>query len=195
MGRYATKGSGDFEDAPIGTHVATCIRLIDIGTHESEYQGKTSVRNQVFVQWELPNTLMSDGRPFVVGKFYTNSLNEKANLRHDLEAWRGRPFTAQEEERFDLEAILGKACLVGVTAKPSGGTRVGGVLALPKGTKVPPPQNDVFAFWIEEWDQEKFDRLGKGIQAMIERSHERTGKAAPVGGGGGSVDIESDVPF
>jgi hypothetical protein len=109
MGRYANDtGGGDFQHAPIGTHAARCIRLIDLGTQQGEWQGKPTFKNQVLVMWELPDELMEaqdDGqpRPFIVSKFYTNSLSEKANLRKDLTTWRGRDFTDDELDRFDLQ--------------------------------------------------------------------------------------------
>ena len=35
-------------------------------------------------------------QPFVLSKGHTLSLYEKANLRHNLESWRGKQFTAEE---------------------------------------------------------------------------------------------------
>jgi hypothetical protein len=53
---------------------------------------------------------MRDGRPFAMFKNYTLSWSEKANLRLDLQSWRGKPFTQEEMRRFDLETILGAWC-------------------------------------------------------------------------------------
>ena len=54
MGRYATAAGGgkDFEQAPAGSHVARCIKIIDLGTQESEYQGVKTIKNQILVSWE-----------------------------------------------------------------------------------------------------------------------------------------------
>jgi hypothetical protein len=84
--KWSDSGGGkEFEAAPIGNHVGRCIGLIDIGTQQGEYQGKTTHARKVVVRWELPNELISEGdwagKPFVVSKFYTASLSEKANLR------------------------------------------------------------------------------------------------------------------
>ena len=43
-----------------------------------------------------------NGRRFQLRKDYKNSLHEKAGLRKDLEAWRGRRFTDAELAGFDL---------------------------------------------------------------------------------------------
>ena len=70
MGRFSSDNGGGFTPAPEGTHVARCVRLIDLGTQHGEYLGQATVRNQVMVMWELPNTKMpSDGLPFLISVF------------------------------------------------------------------------------------------------------------------------------
>ena len=56
------------------------------------------------------NELNDDGRLYMVTKKYTASLNEKATLRGDLEAWRGKKFTKQELRGFDIEQLVGVNC-------------------------------------------------------------------------------------
>lgn len=98
--KWNDAGSGNYEQPPVGTHLARCIKVIDIGTQKGEFQGKVTMKRQVIIGWELPNETMTEGehagKPFGVSKFYTASLNEKANLRADLANWRGRDFTPQE---------------------------------------------------------------------------------------------------
>ncbi|MHA1379626.1 MAG: hypothetical protein ACTSRG_14730 [Candidatus Helarchaeota archaeon] len=38
------------------------------------------------------------------------SLHAKATMRKFLESWRGKKFTKEELEGFDLQKILGKPC-------------------------------------------------------------------------------------
>lgn len=173
MGRMAKdNGGGDFPQAPAGTHMARCFRLIDLGTQHGEYQGKPLARNQVLVSWELPNELMDDGKPFAVSKFYTNSLSEKANLRHHLEAWRGKQFTKEELDGFDLMNIIGKACMVTVTMSEKNKATVSAVTGLPKGIPCPPQINPNSAFWLDEWDDKEFAKVPEGIQKIIKQSDE-----------------------
>ena len=168
MGRYAQEtGGGDFQQPPPGTHIARCVKIIDIGTHHGEYQGTPNVRNQIIVQWELPNeTIEIEGeqKPLVTSKFYTNSLSEKANLRKDLESWRARPFSVEELMKFDLMAILGKPCMLSIVMNDKGKAKVVSVSALPKGMQCPPAYNSASAFWIDEWDQDAFDAMSEGLQ-------------------------------
>ena len=189
MGRYSNQGnSEEFQDAPAGTHLARCFKIVDLGTQHDEYEGKEIIRNRVLVSWELSGEQMDNGDPFIMSKFYTNSLNKKANLRQDLEQWRGKNFTDEELASFDLEKILDLCCLISVIEKPSGkGVKVGGVMSLPKGSVLPEPVNPVFSFWIDEWSREKFDMLSDGIKKMIEASAEYQQLQGP--------DEHGDVPF
>lgn len=176
MGRFSSdSGGGSFTPAPIGTHVARCVKLIDLGTQHGEYKGEPTRRNQVLVTWELPKEIIEiDNKevPQTTSKFYTNSLGEKANLRRDLEGWRGRAFSDAELDRFDLENVLGKPCLLSIVGADNGKTKVAGVSGLPKGMECPEQVNETFSFWLEDFDQAKFDSISDGIKKIIQKSEE-----------------------
>lgn len=172
MGRFASdSGNGNFTQAPTGTHVARCVKIIDLGTQHGEYNNQPTRRNQVLVVWELPKEIV-DEKPVTASAFYTNSLGKNANLRRDLELWRGRGFTQDELDRFDLQAILGAPCLLTVIPKGEDKTKVGGVSGLPKGMECPPQITPSFAFWLDEFTPERFNELSTGIQDIIKRSEE-----------------------
>jgi len=42
-------------------------------------------------------------------------LHEKSALRKDLESWRGKKFTRDEEMGFDIERLIGVNCLLNIT--------------------------------------------------------------------------------
>ena len=198
MGRFAQENGGgsDFAPAPVGNHAGRCIRLIDLGTQTGEYQGKPITRNQVMVVWELPDELMEDGKPFTVSKFYTNSLHEKAALRADLVAWRGRDFTSDELGKFDLESILGAPCLVNVVHTERGKAKVTGVAKLPKGMKIADAVNPLFSFWLDEFDAAAYETLGKGLQKIIAQSPEYRAATSSRSQPSGIPEPEmEDVPF
>ncbi len=185
MSRYAADtGGGDFKQAPAGSHIARCIKLIDIGTHHGEYQGAPTVRLQFVCQWELPNeTIEIDGqtKPLIISKFYTNSLSEKANLRKDLESWRARPFTTEELIGFDLMKILGVPAMLSIVHSDKGKAKVVSVSSLPKGSVCPPQVNPSSAFWIDEWDETAYRELSDGFRKMIEESDEYKAMFTPPG--------------
>src|SRR5271168_3727728 len=90
--------NGNFELTPAGTFLALCYRFIDRGTQISEFMGEKKTRREVMISWELVGEVMSDGRPFSASKTYTLSMHEKATLRKDLEAWRGKAFVDADFE-------------------------------------------------------------------------------------------------
>lgn len=176
--QWTDSGGGDYEQPPIGTHVARCVKMIDIGTQKGEYQGKPTSKRQVIIGWELPTELMTEGeyagKPFAVSKFYTQSLGEKANLRKDLANWRGRDFTAEELAGFDAKGILGKPCMVSLTENEKQRVRVTGIMALPKGLTVPPQANPTVYLSLErdEFDAKVYANLSDKMRAMIAESPE-----------------------
>ena len=128
----AKGSSGKFEPCPAGVQQAVCVDIVDHGTQPTPWGDKWKVD----VRWQTAER-MADGSPYLVNKRYTLSLNEKANLRHDLEAWRGRPFTEAEVMGFDLEKLIGVNCLLNVVHKAGakGGTfaNVVSIMPLAKG--------------------------------------------------------------
>ena len=198
-------GGGDFTPAPAGNHVARCISIIDLGTHHNEMYNTD--RTQVFIQWELPNeTIEIDGeeKPFTIGTFYTASLSEKANLRKDLESWRGEAFTADQLAGFNIEKLAGVPCLLNVThkKKQNGSTRavVSSVTPLLKDMECPPQHHETTLFDLSNATDADLETLSKGIRAIVEKSFEwqarsnqgeaYSQKDDPPGG-----DFEDDIPF
>jgi hypothetical protein len=141
------KAGGNFTPAPAGTHAAVCVDTIDLGEIEVTYQGKAQRKHKVTIVWQIDENL-PDGKPFLVRRRYTCSLHEKATLRRDLEGWRGRAFTDQELQGFDLETVLSAPCLLNVIHEIKNGStfaNVAGVMRLPKGMTAPVPRDYVRA--------------------------------------------------
>lgn len=112
----ATAGdSKSYTPAPEGTHQAVCVDVIDIGLKPNPFK-EGAMQHKIDIAWQI-DECRDDGKRFVLYKRYTLSLNEKATLRHDLESWRGRPFTRDEEMGFDVETIIGANCLINVQHK------------------------------------------------------------------------------
>jgi hypothetical protein len=105
------------------------------------YLGKTQRKHKIVIVWKIDENL-DDGGPFFVRRRYTCSLHEKAILRRDLESWRGRPFTDQELQAFDLENLLSVGCLTNVIHETRNGSvyaNVASVMRLPRGMTAPVP--------------------------------------------------------
>lgn len=111
------KASGDgqtFTPAPAGVHQAVCVDVVDLGLLDVTWQGVKKTQHKVNVAWQIAED-RDDGKPYLVFKRYTLSLSEKANLRKDLESWRGKKFTRDEEMGFDIERLIGVNCLLNIT--------------------------------------------------------------------------------
>lgn len=184
---WTDTGGGTFEQPPVGNHPARCVRIIDIGTQRGEYKGTATMKKQVIVAWELPEELVSEGdhagKPFMVSRFYTQSLSEKANLRHDLENWAGRPMTKEELADFIPNKLLGKACLVTVSLSDKDKAKVTNVSQLPKIKGADGVSRPIivskqvhpslyFSLDPDEFSQDVFNSLTEGYKKMIMASPE-----------------------
>ena len=119
------------------------------------------------VSWELlDGTKMADGRPFSVSQFYTVSLHEKSKLRADLEAWRGRKFTATELDGFDLGTVIGAYCMIQVVHDETGKYANVQTIMAYKGEK-PPAVNPNVVFDIDEPDMAVFDSFSDNMKGKI----------------------------
>jgi hypothetical protein len=185
-----SSGGGDFETTPEGTYVGRCIKIIDLGTQTSTGQFGTNSRRKVMVQWELldDEIKMKDGKPFAAAQFYTASLHEKAQLRKDLEAWRGKKFTETELEGFDLKNVLGAYCMLQIVHSADGQyANVNAIMSF-KGQK-PEGVNDLVFFDIDKPDEEVLAAMSDKMQAKIKSSPEYSGSDWPSG-----QDVVADVP-
>lgn len=169
-GLIATAGSsGDFELCPAGVYSAVCIWVIDLGMQLNPVYGNTS--RKVKIAFELANCPMSDGRPFMISRNYTLSLNEKATLRADLSSWRGRDFTPEEQNGFDIKNLLGAPCQINVIHNQSQDGRtfanIGALLPLGNGIQKPQPVNPLLFYNTHEPNPDVFEKLPQGIRDKI----------------------------
>jgi hypothetical protein len=195
--------ASSFEDPPVGVYIARCVGIIDLGTQKEEYQGKTKIQRKTVLRWELPTELMTtgdhEGKPFVVNKWYTASLSDKANLRADLVNWRGREFTPDELQGFDEKNLLDKVCMLSLTKNDKGKVRVTGVMSKAKGMVVPDRVNELVYISLEpgKFERPAFEALTDYFKDEIKKSPEW----AELNGAAGAVkpsnvdDFDDDIPF
>jgi hypothetical protein len=195
------KGGADFKPVPAGSHIAICTLVADMGVQPA---GKFKPRSQVYIRWELPAEVVTwkdaEGKehtgPMVIGKKYTMSLSDKANLRADLESWRGKMFTEQELAGFNIANILGKSCMLGVTHNTVGNktyANISAVMGLPKGTTPPSPSIMPMSYDIDDPDQSTFEKLPNWLQEAIHGRIMDKGKT--IDAQGKEHDFDDDIPF
>lgn len=166
------KSGADFEITPAGQYVGRCFKIIDMGTQTTTGMYGVKDQHKVMVSWELlDGPKMQDGRPFSVSQFYTVSLHEKAKLRADLEAWRGRKFSTEELEGFDIGSVLGAYCMLQVVHDETGKYANVQTIMSYKGTK-PAPVNPNIVFDIDNPDMEVFNAFSDNMKLKITNTPE-----------------------
>jgi len=130
-------------------------------------------------------------------RFYSMAMSKKANLRKDLCAWRGRDFTPEELQHFELKAILGKGCQLVVEQGETGRSNVTGVVGLPKGIKTDNPINPMVEYSIEDGKNEVFEKLPDWLKKMCSECLEWTQPTtdAPPSEEVPPAAEDQDVPF
>lgn len=188
MGFIATdSGGGNFKRVPAGAYIGRCYSLIDLGTQLTTGQYGEKLQHKIRIGWELfgedeqgqPLTVEVDGKemPMTISKSYTVSLHEKASLRKDLAAWRGRDFTDDEAKAFDISKLVGAYCMVNVTTSETNGktySNVAGLTPLPGALKnaKPAPVHEHVLFNLDEPNMETFNGFHDKLQEYIKRSPE-----------------------
>jgi hypothetical protein len=101
----------DYEIPSEDNHRAAIVALVDLGTQEEEYQGRQERKRKILLVWELLDETRSDGRPHLLARAYTCSLNEKAALRGVCEAAKGK---IHNDVEVDLTELLGLPVMLNV---------------------------------------------------------------------------------
>lgn len=209
----ATETGSSFTPVPEGGYTATCIRVIDLGTQKTVFNGETKLQHKVLLAWEIPEVEAEDKdgqvMPALIFKSYTVSLHEKATLRQHLESWRGKKFTPDELKGFDLANLLGKSCLMQVVHNESNGSiyaNIQALMALPKGMKPAAAVHPLINFDLQKFgDGGMFELLSPKLQERIQGSPEYQAimKAKNGAGDDGSdlngvhagFDPDDEIPF
>ena len=201
MTSIIANGGNDTPSYPtvsVGVHKARCVRVIDLGTQQNDYQGQISWKRQVMLIWEVPSETDNKGEPLTISKFYTLSLNEKANLANDLVSWRGRPFTETEKKAFDISKVAGKPCSINVILNQNGKPKVSTVMPIGKNDEIAQQLHPNMVFSITDFQEKKmevFNQLPEGIRNIILKSKELEGTEKQDLGDENNAQDLGDIPF
>lgn len=189
MAIVAKESSGaKFELCPIGSHVARCYRMVELGTCNENFGTESKTRNKIWLDFETPlETFVFDeakgAQPFSVSKEYALSFGvhpqtgQKATLRSHLEGWRGKNYTEEEAKQgVDVSKLVGQPCMIAVGHKEtkSGNkyNEITGISKLTKGLTCPPAVNPLQVLSYDAWDQNIFDSLPSFIQEKMKTTPE-----------------------
>lgn len=198
-------GEGNFKKVPPGVYVARCYSLIDIGTQVTEGQYGVKEAHKIRIGFEIfgeddagkPLTIDMDGKemPLTISKSYTLSLHEKAGLRKDLAAWRGKDFTEEEAKAFDVSKLINAYCMLNITTSENNGktyTNIAGITPLPQALKNAKPEavHSVVLFDLDQPDWDMFKNFHEKLQETIKKSPEFAMAA-----GNATPPADDDIPF
>lgn len=214
----SAKGGVDFEPLSVGLHHAVCYGVVDLGTQPTDNPQFKASRKVAFL-FEVPSERLEfekDGvhknLPRGVNGIWTLSLGKRSKLLPMLESWRGRPFTAQELEGFDVFSVLNANCFINIIHKERDGktfANIANVNPVPKGTVKLKPENPnitfalpldmmdlVFPSNMPEWMQIKVKQSNE-FQFWLEHKDDPSSPPATEGNGAAVVEEfdDSDVPF
>ncbi|HBD96393.1 MAG TPA: hypothetical protein DC057_19640 [Spirochaetia bacterium] len=155
--------------------------MIELGTQEMEFKGVKKLLKKANLTWELPTEMEvfneeKGEQPFSISNDYTLSMFEGANLRRDLEGWRGKGFSEEEATHFDITKLVGVACLLNVIHKPAKNGKtyanIASISTLPKGIICPAQINPSRILQFEDFDYNLYKELPEFLQEKISASPE-----------------------
>lgn len=132
--KLSNNGEKTWVSCPKGNHHAVCVDAYRVGWQYSEFYDSWSYKLVLVFQTEkkISQKDTTDegliGKPYLISKWVTASMNERSTLRQLLESWEGEPFTEQEIQNFtveepdsegpDLTDWIGKNCTIQVMPNP-----------------------------------------------------------------------------
>lgn len=147
-----TGGGSDWEPVPTGTHLARCVTAVDLGLQATGF----GTKEKFYLGWECCGvrvTWEKDGKqhegPALIGSRYTTSIHPKSILGQHLVSWRGKEFTAEEREGFDLFNVLGAPCMLSVVHVNKDNkvyANVAAIMKVPQGTTIPEAETELVGY-------------------------------------------------
>lgn len=122
------KAGGEFTPAPEGLWPGVCIDVVDKGVVQSKIY---KPRHMIQIRWIMDaEPSLASGKPHMAVRSFGATLGEKSALRPFLEAWRGKKFTEDELQGFDVENLIGACGQVQILHNRSNGTTYANVQAV-----------------------------------------------------------------
>lgn len=169
-----SEGNSEIKQLEPGVYTGIATAIIDLGIQENTMYGKQ--QRKAIIVWNIVGETIKvndEELPRVISKEYTMSLGEKSTLRKDLEAWRGRPFTTEELQGFDLKNILNVPCQLQINQQERNGktyVNIAAIMAIPKGMSVAPVDNVYIFDTYDLTTWENYDKIANWIKEKIKKA-------------------------
>jgi hypothetical protein len=200
----ASGGSGDFEPVPMGTHIARCVTVCDLGLQPSPW----GLKEKVYFGFEVPGVRVSwkdkEGKEHegaaLIGTTYNLSIHKKAVLGQHLESWRGKTFTDEEKEGFDVLTVLGAPAMLSVTHNTTDDGKIyaniAAIIRVPKGTQVLDAETELVGYTAMDgkWSG-NLDKLPEWLQKKATEGQRQSPKEPEAPPQSSGDDFDDDIPF
>ena len=207
MSIIAKESGSPRELIPAGNVQAVCYGVIELGHRDGNY----GVKHEAVVLFEIPSLRFEDedGKdlPRGINNFYGISLHEKSNMGKDLASWRGKAFTPQEKEGFDITALIGANCLLNIAHVPKADKsmrdKIASITPLMQGMAKLQPENSLVNYSISD-NGFNFDGVPEWAVKFIKESEEykadknppvRADNEPPIQEPPADFDTEDSIPF
>lgn len=209
-----TKGGGGTPRPipPADTYLARNIMIADLGTQDKEFKGVPRKVREIWFCFELLGTKVvfnpeKGEQPFVVSNTYTNSLDEKANLKKMLEQWSGKnieDLPLDTEGNLDIINVFkGKGCMIVVRqdkGKKDPSKLYANISSISPPMKqlgaVPKSENPLVVFDMDDSATlANFEKLPFFVQDMIKKSPEYKEIVGDASSDFESAVVDDDAPF
>ena len=168
---FQNKSFGKPKDVPSeGTMMARLVQLIDLGHQPGyEYGGETVKSNyKITFTYELPGSLMEDGRPHFVSEDLNYSDHEKSTMFARVKALDPTgELSRSGKSGYALHNLIGVPCMVAVKHNDKGYAKVGGVVSAPIGIPVPELFNTPIIFNMDEPDMDVYNKFSDFVKEKM----------------------------
>lgn len=178
----APKAETTYKPVPVGTHLARCFQIIEIGTLMETFKGKDPRPTpKIRVRFEIPNLtrVFKDGedpKPYTIEEEYSFYMNERSNLFKLVTGMLGTTLDQEEAGRFDIRSLIGQTCLLNITHKTNmkGKThdKITSAIQLMAGMAAPPAVNTPKVLTYSSWDEDFFQKLPSFIREKMKTTPE-----------------------
>lgn len=134
----ATGSESKFQPHSEGQAVGQCVDVIDLGEKVQDFPGSTPyLAKSCAIVFRTGERNTETGEYIDIAKEYTVSMGEKANLRRDLESWRGKKYTKEQVEAgVPVDKLTGNHALLTISHRVSGKGRtyanITAIVGIPK---------------------------------------------------------------
>lgn len=165
------------EQIPSGSYIARCYSMLHLGTTYYEYKGEEKVSNKIRITFELPlkTKVFKEGeeaKPMVISIEYGMSLHKKSHLLPALVGWRGRAFTDEEIDNFEVSKLVGVPAFINIIHNEKGYAEISSISGMPEGMECPPQINQAQILDYENFNEELFASLPEFLKEKISKSVE-----------------------